>query len=291
MEIARTDKPAPCAFTGETILIATMHGKERVIGPLLYGFLGAHSRPSQGLDTDLFGSFSREVARDGTAFDAARAKLSAARALTPGARFVLASEGSYNAHPLLPGLSSGHELLLLGGPDGSELAAGYSGLAGFHAYRAVTKLENAESFAVATGFPLQGLILMPAADSQPAPGPVVKTATSWPAFRQAAAGLLADHGELWIETDLRAHRSPGRRRAIARATLALVRSLTSPCPACAAPGFISSQAEPGLPCAACSTPTGLASAHIRRCGSCGEHSRTPVRATRADPALCPFCNP
>tara|TARA_Y100001933_G_scaffold213931_1_gene219771 strand:+ start:29826 stop:29957 length:132 start_codon:yes stop_codon:yes gene_type:complete len=40
-----------------------MHGKERVIGPILSRSLGLVGSPAAGIDTDKFGTFSREIER------------------------------------------------------------------------------------------------------------------------------------------------------------------------------------------------------------------------------------
>ena len=42
-----------------------MHGKERAIAPVLARFLGLKVEVAPGLDTDAFGTFSREAARTG----------------------------------------------------------------------------------------------------------------------------------------------------------------------------------------------------------------------------------
>ena len=55
-------------------VLATMHGKERVIAPILEQGLGLRVALALGLDTDRFGTFSREVERTGSQLDAARAK-------------------------------------------------------------------------------------------------------------------------------------------------------------------------------------------------------------------------
>lgn len=64
-------------------------------------------------DTDRFGSFSRDVARNGSALDAARAKIAAAFKRVPQARVGLASEGSFGPHPQIPFLPVGSEIVLL----------------------------------------------------------------------------------------------------------------------------------------------------------------------------------
>jgi hypothetical protein len=66
---------------GRTIAIATMHGKEAVLAPPLRQRLDIECVLARGLDTDAYGTFVGEVARRGTALDAARAKARAAMQL------------------------------------------------------------------------------------------------------------------------------------------------------------------------------------------------------------------
>ncbi|MGO3934071.1 hypothetical protein NP284_37900, partial [Rhodopseudomonas pseudopalustris] len=58
-------------------VLTSMHAKERVIGPILRDELGLIVGLANGVDTDRFGAFSREVARTGSQLDAARAKIAA----------------------------------------------------------------------------------------------------------------------------------------------------------------------------------------------------------------------
>jgi hypothetical protein len=54
------DPPPP--WHGARAVLATMHGKERVMAPLAARFLGLDLRVADGLDTDAFGTFSRDIA-------------------------------------------------------------------------------------------------------------------------------------------------------------------------------------------------------------------------------------
>lgn len=90
---------------GEPILIATMHGKERVLASSLAA-LGFCVLLPVGYDTDALGTFSGDIRRLGTAFDAALEKARRACLATGIARAV-ASEGSYRpSQTLFPGASN-----------------------------------------------------------------------------------------------------------------------------------------------------------------------------------------
>ena len=94
-------------------VIATMHGKETVIAPLLQGALGLRTELPTDFDTDCFGTFSGDVPRVDTALATARAKIAAAFKQVPHAHIGIASEGSFGPHPLLPMIPIDSELLLL----------------------------------------------------------------------------------------------------------------------------------------------------------------------------------
>ena len=81
-------------------MVATKHGKEKVIAPILERSLGVKVLSTTNLDTDRFGTFSGEVERKGTPLEVARAKCEAALKLT-GADLAVASEGSFGPHPEL----------------------------------------------------------------------------------------------------------------------------------------------------------------------------------------------
>ncbi|MDI1366436.1 MAG: hypothetical protein PSX79_16525 [bacterium] len=88
-------------------------GKDRAIGPVLEQGLGLRVALAMGLNTDRFGTFSRDVERTGSQLDAARAKIAAGFEYAPYARVGVASEGSFGPHPQIPFLPLGRELVLL----------------------------------------------------------------------------------------------------------------------------------------------------------------------------------
>lgn len=73
-------------YKNTVAVLATMHAKERVIGPILRDELGLIVGLAMGVNTDQFGTFSREVERTGSQLDAARAKIAAGFEYAPLAR-------------------------------------------------------------------------------------------------------------------------------------------------------------------------------------------------------------
>ena len=280
-------------LAGCEALLATMHGKERVIAPLLQNALGVRVRVPKNFDTDRFGTFSRDIARAGTQLDAARAKLRAAFEYDPTVRIVLASEGTSGPHPYVPFAALNREILvLLDRESGLELIGHHATPTTRHAHMVVLNIADAMAFAERIGFPLHGLIVSGVVDQEPAPTLFLdKTISDRADLVAAVARAIEQCGAAFVETDLRAHRNPTRMRAIKRATLDLVRSYRSICPSCGRPGFIVTERVPGLPCEWCDRPTQIIRSEVRLCPECGKRAEQLVERATADPGQCEFCNP
>lgn len=281
------------AIAGKQAVIATMHGKERVIAPLLQGALQLQVEVAKGLDTDRFGTFSREIERAGSQVDAARAKIAAAFERHPDAPVAIASEGSFGPHPSIPFVALGREIVVLFDREtGLQVIGRHADMATNFQHVQVADVAAALDFAERVDFPAHGVIVMACADGVPAPTCFVRKAieTTDDLARTVTAALSLG-GAAQVETDMRAHRNPTRLRAIKRATLDLVRRCRSPCPLCARPGFAMTERLSGLPCADCGVPTIAVRAQRWACEGCGHRQERPVAAVDADPGLCPACNP
>jgi len=281
----RSERP----YSGSLIAVGSCHGKQHQFAPAFSVVLGARLVTPPGLDTDQFGTFSGEAPRAGPAVQAARAKARLAMTLT-GLPRGLASEASYGP---LPGGWFGHEEILLFGDTelGVEVIEGHRttsipGLA--HRLAGVADLPGP----LLAGLPGQALIVRPSAPAVPDRTAVTKGITDAATARSAiaAAAARSPDGLAVVEPDLRAHHNPSRRRVLAALAARLAHRLATPCPACAAPGFGRVDAQPGLPCRACATPTPQVGNEIHACAVCSHRQDHPVR-DGADPAGCPVCNP
>lgn len=270
-----------------------MHGKARAITPFTTRFLGLEVQVPEGLDTDAFGTFSREVERRGTPLEAARAKITAGFGLDPGARFGLASEGSFGAHPFIPFLPIGREIVvLIDRQSGLELVGQFTSVRTNFAHAVVDTIEAGRAFGERIGFPDHGLIVTASLDGTPAPQVALfKAIDGWDALDEAIKQVIGLTGTALVETDMRAHRNPRRMQAIRRATLDLVRRSWSACPACGRPGYVVTERLPGLPCADCGGPTVKIRAERLTCIGCGHQQERPVSIATADPGSCGDCNP
>ncbi len=273
------------------VAFGTMHGKAAAVEPPL-SRLGIRLVVPEGLDTDRFGTFTGEVPRAGTMIEAARAKARAAAEAT-GLPVGLASEGAYGAHPLVPFLPYGRELLLWLEPDtGHEITEWLADEAPVHDHALARDLTEAEAFLAAVGFPATALVVAPAGVSGQT---VAKGVADRDCLTRALtrARSLSPEGRALLQTDMRACFNPRRMGTIGRLAERLAARLASPCPACEAPGWGLLREVAGLPCRECGAPTLLPRARVLGCTACGhEVERMPEGGpVDADPSLCPLCNP
>lgn len=142
-------------------VLTTMHAKERVIAPILREGLGLRVELAGAVDTDRFGTFSREVERSGSQLDAAKAKIAAGFERASGARVGLASEGSFGPHPHIPILALGRELVLMVDRDNGLELIGYDASPETNFAHVVARdFDEAIAFAERVRFPEHGLIVM-----------------------------------------------------------------------------------------------------------------------------------
>jgi hypothetical protein len=289
-----TGADGPHPYQGQTAVLVTMHGKEQVLQPLLTQAMGLKVGLACGVDTDRFGTFSRDVARPGSALDAARAKIAAGFEADPAARVGLASEGSFGAHPALPFLPFAEELVfMIDRKTGFELAGHDRGVRTNFASALIRDPTEAATFAARVGFPSHGVVVTASRDGVPAPDLYLeKEAVDLLGLEAAVGRALAHGGPACLETDMRAHRNPMRMEAIERAVEDLVRRFASRCPACRWRGFSVTSVRRGLPCAWCGDPTHAPVAEMSACPACGHVEERPLTtATTADPGQCAACNP
>ncbi|TNE85147.1 MAG: hypothetical protein EP330_27500 [Deltaproteobacteria bacterium] len=274
-------------YAGRRVALATMHGKERVIGPVL-AELGIALEVADGVDTDAFGTFTRDVPRAGDQLEAARAK-SLAGMRASGRDVGLASEGAFTPDPLGLGAWNRELVVLVDARLGIEVV-GHSSGPSRHAHAIVRREDELLAFAADVDFPTYGLVLRPERDDG---HPVLKDRGTLGglvvAYREARA--LSETGAVHVEQDLRAHRHPMRMARIGEAARDLALRLSTACPACGAPGFGVTAPIPGLRCAGCGLPTHEPKGQRLACVRCAQ-TVDRLEATRlADPGRCVFCNP
>ena len=275
-------------------VLTSMHRKERVIGPILREELGLVVELASDINTDDFGTFSRDVERTGSQLDAARTKIAAGFRSAPSIRVGLASEGSFGPHPQLPILAIGRELIVMVDRESRLELTGYDEtFETNYGHALAPDLTVAFEFAQSAGFPGHGLIVSGCRDSKPARDILLnKDVTDVAQLEAAVTEAVKRCGAAFVEADMRAHRNPTRMAAIERATRDLTRRFRSRCPNCDHPGFDVVERIPGLPCAWCGEPTSVIMAEALACQACGHKEERSVAAeAAADPGRCNSCNP
>ena len=281
-------------FKNRIAVLATMHKKERVIAPLLEKELGIKLTVPQNLNTNQFGSFTREIERSGSQIEAARLKAQKALLLT-GENLGIASEGSFAPHPSLPYIPCNREVIIFIDKENDlEIIGEELSLDTNHSHLKVSDIQQAINFAEKVGFPEHALVVM-LNDYPENSDEIIKGINTEEALIEAINNSLKKslNGKVHLETDMRAMYNPTRMKNIEKATYNLIEKINCLCPKCLTPGFDIIQRIPGLPCEWCSAPTTLTSSVIYKCQKCGfrKEQLFPDGKQFANPAQCMYCNP
>jgi hypothetical protein len=275
-------------FSGRKMLIATKHQKEKVLKPVLEQYLEVNAVTTY-IDTDRFGTFTGEVDRERSAFETARQKCIVANELT-GETLILASEGSFGAHPVLGFVPADEEMLLLkdfvhGVEYRAKVISTQTNFAGAMHF----EWEQVLFFASQVKFPSHGLIVKKEKDDT---SEVLKDINDWSKLKEAFIYFQNKYGKAFVETDMRAMYNPTRMKVIEEAAHKLVSVISTTCPICSSPGFEVKDVIRGLPCSYCNTPTQTAKAYVHSCQFCGHsESRSLEKKQKEDPMFCDECNP
>ena len=277
-------------YPGRQVALLTQHGKERVIAAALEPTLGCRVERVVGYDTDLLGTFTRDIPRAGMQLDAARKKARIGMSLS-GLPLGLASEGSFRPDPMMGILPWNVEFLIwIDDELDIEVVGVAQGKTNFAHVLAVS-WEEAEAFASRVGFPAHYLVLRPTDENDPR---IHKGIADWSDLQTAFASALDQSASrcVFIETDMRAHANPTRMDNIRLAAEELARKLRSFCPACGAPGFWIVERLTGLPCEACGEPTRETRAEVHGCLKCTHRViRERADVMYASAGRCDDCNP
>lgn len=281
-------------FSDRLGILATMHQKERVIAPILERELGIQVIVPPDFDTDVFGTFTREVKRMGSQIEAARFKAEKAIAVT-GQPLAIASEGTFGPHPVTPYVPVNREIiLLLDQVNNIEIVGQELSTETNYSHQLVSSVEQAYNFSQKVGFPEHALVVM-IDDTSPEKGEIIKGITTEVQLINAVEQGLKNSPKrrVHIETDMRAMYNPTRMKNIEKATLDLIQKINIVCPQCAWPGFAVVEHKLGLPCALCHLPTQLIRSVVSQCKKCGfsQEKLFPNGQETADPAQCQYCNP
>jgi hypothetical protein len=283
-------------------VLTTRHDKLTLVAPPLWATLGL-TVVAIDADTDALGTFSGEIPRPASPIDTAIAKARLGMAMA-GVPIGLASEGTVADVTGMGLLCADIELVVLVDDEREIVVTGRaSSTAVVTIATSVGADEPVDAVLQRGGVPPHHLVVSP-------DGVVPTTATGeldprWIAgttkgvgdgatliHAVAVAVAASPLRRARVQSDLRAHRCPSRRRVIAAAASDLAVRLATPCPHCAGPGWGPHGTESGRRCSWCDGPTDEVAAERWRCPGCGHHDVRLVDDGRpGDPARCPRCNP
>jgi hypothetical protein len=278
-------------FRDRLAVIATMHRKEAAIAPILQTSLELRTIVPQDFDSDLFGTFTRDIDRPANQIETAKLKAEEALKLID-ADLAIASEGSFFPHPIF-GIPYNREIVLLLDKkhDFTVYGESLSTDTNFR-HQVISSYEQAYEFAVKVGFPDHGIVLMEDAHTS-AKEAIHKGINSEDVLRDLVNQLLKRSPQIHIETDMRSLYNPTRMKNIAKATEDLVRKLQQLCPNCNFVNFDVVESLKGLRCELCGFPTQVTRANIYHCDRCDfkQEILFPNGIQFADPMYCSYCNP
>lgn len=277
-------------FHNRELFIATKHKKEAIIAPFFEAEFGITSFVSDALDTDILGTFSGEIERKEDALTTLRNKCILGATLTQS-DLVVASEGSFGAHPSLFFAPANQELVMLKDfKNDLEIVAKEISLeTNFNGQKILNEIDLM-TFAQNVNFPSHALILK---DDEVNFSKVIKGIQTEEILLATFHELLQKNGFVYVETDMRALYNPTRMQVIEKATWQLIEKLKSLCPTCQTPGFDIVDAVSGLPCALCKSPTKSTLFYVYQCKKCDYSSKKmfPRGVFQEDPTYCDTCNP
>ena len=279
-------------FNSRNAVLITMHKKEEVIFPLLRP-LGMQLSVLDTVDTDQFGSFTRDIARKGSQLEAAQSKAKKALEVS-GERIAISSEGSFGPHPQLFFVPANIELVLFIDTRHNIEIAGWEISSDTNFSQAeITSVKEAIQFSITCRFPSHAIVVRP--NQAESNNLLFKGLTNESILEEAVMKCISasQDGKALIETDMRAMYNPTRMKVIEKATVNLLSKLQSVCPECAWPGFEVTDWIRGLPCENCFMPTRFVLKHIYTCKKCNHKNEIdyPDRKNYCEAQFCDFCNP
>ena len=275
-------------FENRTLVIATKHHKEKVIGPLFETELGVKCFVPDDFDTDALGTFTGEIERKDSSYETVKKKCLMAMEETD-CDLGIASEGSFGNHPVLFMASADEELLIfIDKKNDLEIVVRELSLETNFNTATVNSTEELNDFAKRANFPSHGLILKDLTNQN-----LYKGIQSWKELEEKANLLFKDNSSFIVETDMRALYNPTRMKVIEKAAIELLSKIKSLCPECQTPGFGVVKAISGLPCEWCKSKTKSIYSHLYQCQKCKYEleKKFPNGKETEDPMYCDFCNP
>lgn len=277
-------------FKNRKLLIATKHGKESVLKPLLEESLKVECFLNTEFDTDFFGTFDGKIKRHEDALTTLRNKCLAAMT-HHHCDLAVASEGSFGPHPAAFFATADDELvILIDLKNDIEVIGRKVALDTNFADKECGNLQVFLAFLEQIKFPSHKVILK---DKATNPVTIYKDFTTEAEAVERFHFLLEKNQIVFAETDMRAMNNPTRMNVIKEAAENLIEKLHTSCPSCSFPGFSVTSSVPGLQCSCCNAPTKSILYTVYSCFKCNfqEKKYYPRDLKSEDPMYCDRCNP
>lgn len=282
-------KPHP--YAGQIAVLATKHDKLPLIAPALESMVGLKVEAVE-VDTDILGTFTGDVPRQGTPLETAIAKARLGMKATQTS-IGIASEGSIGPDPAIPLITSDKEIVVL--VDDNNDTVIWESHTSWDIVTSTTTLkpgDDLEGFLSKADFPHHKAIVRP---NHIGIQPIFKGIDAVEDLIAAISKCAeaSPDGLARVETDLRALACPSRREVIAAAAQRLASRVAARCPACGSPGWGAVDVLRGIPCEQCGTEVPKVREEVNGCSRCNYRSNRPIVApdATADPSQCPYCNP
>jgi hypothetical protein len=277
-------------MTYKRLTLLTQHGKENILAPVFDVKTDYRLELVSGFDTDLLGTFSRDVPRAGSQLEAARRKCRLGMQLGKS-RAGIASEGAFVTDPFAGLFPWNIEIIVLIDEEAQLELVGIAQGAAQNSQQLISDLDSLASFVATSSFPSHQLMLRPNNKDDPQ---IWKGLADWRSLSDAflRAQELSLSGNVFVESDLRAFCNPTRQKIICNAAENLVDKLGSNCPSCRAAGFWPVGHVEGLRCRQCLAATRVPVADVWSCIKCAyREERLRLNNAFADPSKCDYCNP
>ncbi len=277
-------------FNGRTLLVATMHGKEKVIAPIFEKELGLKCITPFNFNSDALGTFTGEIERKYDVLNIARKKCFIAMELN-NCDMAISSEGSFGPHPAMYILPADDEILLfIDKKNDLEIVVRELSTRTNYNAKEIKSEKELKEFADAAKFPSHGLIIRKDKENY---NNIKKGIGDWQTLLNTYNHISKKDGIAYVETDMRAMYNPTRMAVIEDASLKLANKIKSKCPNCRTPGFGITETKKGLPCRVCNFPTSSILYFVYNCLKCNfkkEELNSNSKVTE-DPKNCYVCNP
>ena len=279
-------------YAGSSIILTTKHEKAKAIAHPFLNILSANII-EYATDTDLLGTFSGEIERNGDSVHCAKTKALLGINSTK-ADYGLSSEGSFGPHPYFPFIGYNNEILyFIDRPRDFHLYVSHGSEKTNYNMQSISSMEQLQIFCKKALFPSHALIIRP--ENKDNKNYIFKGIQTQDMLEEAFkdASKRSAYGNIWVETDMRANMNPSRMKVIEELAIIFAKKLATLCIKCKTPGWGKISIERGLECSWCKNPTDVIKAEVYGCVRCDykEKIKPSHSAIKADPSTCSYCNP